>query len=115
MDGVGGGPAVGEHGAARLVERAPVLLVGGVAVDRVEGRCRVGVHVVRIRAEPPSQVHAHERRRGATVSGEGHRAEVCPALDEARAQEARLRLLAGAVEALDHDEPPCYSVFKFVF
>ena len=45
MDGVGRGVAVRDHQPAGLIESAPVLLVGGIAIHGKHQRRCVGVHI----------------------------------------------------------------------
>ena len=104
MHRVGGGVPVGDQQAALAVVFAPVLLVGGVAVHRVEGGGGIGVHIVWVAAEGAAQIQADQRRRFLAVPGEGQAAEGDALLFQGLAQQLCLRGLAGTVGPLKYDQ-----------
>ncbi len=112
MHGVRGRVAVSDQKAARLVIFAPVLLIGRVAVDRVEGRGRVGVHIARVRAERAAEVQLDERGGFFAVAREVELAAVDALALQPLEEQLALRRLAGAVRAFKYDQLPAHLRFS---
>ncbi len=104
MDGIGGGIAVGHHHAAGLVEPAPVLLIGGKAVDGEHDGGGTGVHVPGRSSERSVKVEIRGLGKGVSIPGKIN----LPAGDspglQAPQQQPRLGGLAGAVGALQDNQ-----------
>ena len=110
VDGVAGGVAVGDQQAALLVIRAPVLLVGGVAIHGVEHRRGIGVDIAGLVAEGAAQIQADQRRGFLLVAREFQLAKGNTAARQLVAQQAGLGGLTGAVRPLEHDKFSLHTV-----
>ena len=69
MDGVGRGVAVRDHQPAGLIESAPVLLVGGIAIHGKHQRRCIGVHIAGMAAQVAVQILLHHGGGGLAVPG----------------------------------------------
>ena len=104
VHGVGGGVAVRHHKAPGLVEGAPVLLVGGVAVHGVKEGGGVGVDIPGVLTQVPVQVLLYHGRRGLAVAGEIDVLVGDALPGQALTEELGLGGLAGTVRPLEDDE-----------
>ena len=104
MHRVGGGVPVGDQQSALPVVFAPVLLIGGVAIHRVEGGRGVGVHIIGMAAKRAAQIQPDQCRGFLTVPGEGQAAERHALLRQCPAQKLGLCGLSGTVGSLKNDQ-----------
>ena len=104
VDGVRRGVAVGDDETAALIERAPVLLIGCVAVDGVKRRRGVGVHVAGVAAERAAEIQADQGRGILAVARELEPPVRDTAPVQLAAQQRRLGRLAGTVRSLKYNQ-----------
>ena len=104
MDGVGGGVAVSYNQSATLIEVAPVLLIGRIAVHGKKRRGGKSIHIAGVLPQIAIQVLLDHGGRGLSIPGEVDLPEGCPLLFEMAAQELGLGGLAGAVRSFKYDQ-----------
>ena len=107
------GVAVSDDDASRLVEAAPLGLIAGVPVHRIEAGRRIGVDVVGLVAELTGEVHLYQRTGIALVVRECDLHHFAAALGQMGGQQLCLGGLAGAVQPFDDKKPAlAHSAFS---
>ena len=93
------------HDAIGLfIKFLPMLDVGSVSIHRVKRGCRIGVHVVGLRAKFTRKIHTHEHGGVARVVGEGYDAHVLSLREKFICQNGGLRGFTRAVKTLDYNQ-----------
>ena len=107
------GIAVSKDDCPSLIVLPPLHPIGGVAINRKEGRGGVWIHLVRLRAEVAAQIHPHRHRRIRLVVRKGNGPHAMPLAYETLCEEARLRFLARAVARFDDKELSACHTYPF--
>ena len=113
MDGVGRGVAVRDHQPAGLIESAPVLLVGGIAIHGKHQGCRIGVHIAGMAAQMAVQILLDHGGGGLAVPGKSDVfiGDAFPL--QMLAQQPGLGGFAGTVGPFEYDQPSAHFRFPF--
>ena len=104
MHGVGGRVPVGEDEPAVFIYLAPIVTVGGEAVDSIKGRRGIGVDISRIGTECAAEVQAQQRAALFIIAREHDVIIVYFIIFHSLAQAAVLRGFAAAVDAFENDK-----------
>lgn len=104
MHRIAGGVPVRNDQTAAAVEIAPLGLVAGETVHRIEGGGRKCVDIIRLLAELAGQIHFYQCGGIALIIREGDLTQFLAALPQRAAQQIGLCSLAGAVQPLKDDQ-----------
>ena len=104
VHGVRRGIPIGQDEAAAFVDPAPVLLVRGVTVHRVERGGGAGVHVRGLVPESAAEIQADEGGGFLLIAGKDRAVIGDPLPVKALPEHAVLRGFSAAVDALENDQ-----------
>ena len=104
MDGIRGGIAVRENEPAVFINPAPIVPIGGKAIHREKSRSRVSVHIPWLFPEGAAEVETDQRAALLLIARKYDVIIRNFVSFHSLAQEAVLRGLAAAVNALQNDQ-----------